>query len=116
MPLGFEAYGYSFIHWVEALAVESNGAPDLLVRHGSPFAAVANDADDGRLRPEAHGSRASRAATDGILWDLPLSEHPDQNNVGQDPTPGFGDLDGDGALDAVLVLRGAPGGRGPTTR
>jgi hypothetical protein len=48
-----------------------------------------------------------------ILWDLPLSEHPDQNNTGQDPSPAYGDVDGDGALDAALVLRGTPGGSRP---
>jgi hypothetical protein len=44
-----------------------------------------------------------------ILWDLPLSEHPDQNNVGQDTSPDYGDFDGDGALEVVLVMRGAMG-------
>ncbi len=108
LPLGFEAYGYSSVSWLDAVVVESSGRPDLLVRHGSPFSASGTTTMRARSAPMPRLARVS--GRDGrILWDLPLSEQPDQNNVGQDPSPVYGDLDGDGALEAVLVLRGAMG-------
>src|SRR6202044_1495819 len=112
LPLGFEAYGYSILNWTEALVVEPKGGPDLLVRHSSPFA-------PSRGTPTIRGSQpmprlARLSGRDGqYRWDIPLSEHPDVNHMGVDPTPEFGDLDGDGALDAVVVLRGYPGSARP---
>ncbi len=119
LPMGFEAYGYSIIHWIEARNVQPHGAPDLLVRHGSPFvppSLLGNTLPlGGGRRTSASGPIKPRLARvsgrDGrILWDIPLSEQPDPNpNMSNAAAPGFGDLDGDGALDAVMVLPGWTG-------
>ena len=64
LPLGFEAYGYSSIHWVEARVVEPHGVPDVFVRHGSPFVPSSSlTTRAGGLR-SSPGWRASRDAMD----------------------------------------------------
>ena len=97
LPLGFPAYGHSNIQWALARSVESGARPDVFVRHGSPFVPS---------RPQATPSARSKlprfarvSGRDGrILWDRPLSDVPDPNNIGNGLAPGFGDLDGDGGL------------------
>jgi hypothetical protein len=118
LPLGFEAYGYSTIHWIDAHVVEPHGAPDVFVRHGSPFIPPSPLGNapilGGGRRTSANGHIKPRLARvsgrDGrILWDIPLSDQQDPNNMGYVAPPGFDDLDGDGALDAVMAVHGLPG-------
>ena len=112
LPLGFEAYGDSSIFWVEAVDVESKGAHDLLVRHDNLFARSRSATIMANSAPMPRLARVS--GRDGrVLWDIPLSEHPDQNQMGQDPSAGYGDFDRDGALDAVVLLRGMQGTQRP---
>ena len=108
LPLGFEAYGFSSIHWFLARAIEPQAAPDVFVRHGSPFVAGRPTAISGGNSFSARLARIS--GRDGrIIWDIPLSELPDPNNAGNAPAPGFGDLNSDGVLDLVVVLPGWSG-------
>ena len=108
LPLGFEAFGFSSIQWALARVVERNGAPDVIVRHASPFvpSRALTTPRGGPTKPRL----ARVSGRDGrILWDIPLSEQQDQNNVENIPAPGVADLDGDGALDAVVVVPGWTG-------
>jgi outer membrane protein assembly factor BamB len=107
LPLRFEAYGYSSIHWALTRVVEPHGRPDVVVRHGSPFVPPRplTTPIGGGMKPRL----ARVSGRDGrILWDLPLSEHLEATNMTYDPHSGFGDLDGDGALDVVVALPGSP--------
>ncbi len=44
LPLGFQASGYSRIQSIQARTIEPGGAPDLLVRHDSPFTVASSKA------------------------------------------------------------------------
>ena len=108
LPLGFEAYGYSSIVWVRAGVAVAHGATDVFVRHAGSFV------PSHPVMTPAGGPAQPRLARvsgrDGrILWDIPLSEHQDPNNMGWLPEPSFADLDGDGALDVVVPLHASPG-------
>ena len=82
--------------------------PDVIVRHGSPFVRIKSV--DGHAAGPTKPRLTRVSGRDGrILWDVPLSEEQDPNNNIYVPDPGFADLDGDGALDVVLALGGAPG-------
>ena len=105
LPLGFEAYGYSSIQWAVVRVVEPQGAPDVFVRHISPFVAG---------RPglvNAGKPRLARVSgrNGTILWDIPLSENQEPNNFGGQTIPGFDDLDGDGGLELVTLIQGLSG-------
>ena len=108
LPLGFEAYGYSSIQWAIARVVEPHGAPDVFVRHISPFVpgrpGVANAGGAGKPRLARISGRNGT-----ILWDIPLSENQESNNFGGQAIPGFDDLDGDGALELVTLIQGLSG-------
>jgi hypothetical protein len=112
LPLGFEAYGYATIHWAQARRIDPHSAPDVFVRHGNPFIPSRPMTNQGApTRPWL--SRVS--GRDGrILWSIALSDEQDNpNNINYAPAPGFADLDGDGALDVVLVLPGGAGSGRP---
>ncbi len=82
--------------------------PDVFVRHGSPFLPSRPLTAPGGVPTKPRLARVSGA--DGrILWDIPLSEEQDPNNMGYVPPPDFSDLDGDGALEVVIPVRGSPG-------
>jgi len=107
LPLDFEAHGYSAIHWDEVRVMEPHGAPDLLVRHGSPFAKPGSTPVPGGSARKPHLARLS--GRDGrILWDIPLAQYPEQQWLSYLPPPGFDDLDGDGGLDTVQVIPPSP--------
>ena len=107
LPLGFEAQGYSEIHWAEAHAVEPGGAPDLLVRHGSPFTKTGS-------KPALAGaprtpSLARVSGRDGrILWNIAVAQLPENVISTHVPWPAFADFDGDGSLDTAFVLPPSP--------
>jgi hypothetical protein len=108
LPLGFEAQGFSQIDWVHPGAVEPGSAPDLLVRHGSPFVKPGSKPPPavgpfGRPTGRPHLARVS--ARDGrILWDVSLADGMPSFGNYYVPPAQFADLDGDGGLDALLVL------------
>jgi hypothetical protein len=108
LPLGFEAQGYSQISSIDARAVEPSGAPDLIVRHGSPFVkpgASPTPISPPRPTPPDRPSLARVSGRDGqILWDVALEESMDGAYIGYVPEPQFADLNGDGGLDVILVL------------
>ncbi len=102
LPLGFQAQGYSECRWIVARSVEPGGTPDLLVWHGNPFAKVGSKF--AVMRSPRTPSLARISGRDGrVLWDTPVSEIP-EGAVGLHIPPSFGDLNGDGGLDAVFIL------------
>ena len=111
LPLGFEAHGYSRIHWVEPLVVEPSTAPDLLLRHDSPFLAARSTPPPPNTAGRARLARIS-GRTGRILWDVPLSDQPSSQNFNFVPPPRFHDLDGDGVLDVTMMIAGTPGAAG----
>jgi hypothetical protein len=106
LPLGFKAYGFSQVTWFEPVVIEPNAAPDLLVVHRSPF-----------LKPSPFSTPASpwsaaqerltrvSGRTGQILWDIPLEEQPKPQEPGTPRSPNVADFDGDGSLDAAIVVR-----------
>ena len=79
--------------------------PDLLVRHSDNFI----QPGWAPPRPGLHQARLARiSGRDGrVLWDTLLQANTDSRNELDPPYPGFGDLDGDDALDIVLEV-GSP--------
>jgi len=107
LPLGYEAHGYSAIHWDEVRVMEPHGAPDVLVRHGSPFAQPGPIPLPPGSHRKPHLARLS--GRDGrILWDIPLADYPEQEWLSYIPPPCFDDLDGDRALDTVQLIPPSP--------
>ena len=107
LPLGFEAQGYSEIHWAEAHAVEPGGAPDLLVRHGSPFTKTGSKPALAVLPRTPSLARVS--GRDGrILWNIAVAQLPENVISTHVPWPAFADFDGDGSLDTAFVLPPSP--------
>ena len=105
LHLGFDARGESDVFWVEAHIIEPQARPDILVRHVNSFSRVVTS----RLSPYLRESRLTRlSGRDGtVIWDISLI----REEAG--PSPGavwpdrFGDLDGDGVLDGVMVVEPA---------
>ncbi len=102
LPLDFEAHGFSRTHWAMPQVIEPNTAPDILVRHNSPFLAAMT------TPPPPNSSTRDRLArvsgrTGRILWDIPLCDVSLAQYFGSIPPPVFHDLDGDGGLDVLVV-------------
>jgi hypothetical protein len=108
LPLGFEAHGYSQVAWAEPRIIEPGSPPDLVVLHLSPFL----KASSAPTPPSPWGPTQQRLArvsgrSGRILWDIPLEEQPSPKSgpfAGPMP-PRIADLDGDGALEAALIIR-----------
>jgi outer membrane protein assembly factor BamB len=103
LPLGFEAYGHSLIRTIDVRVCDPLGRPDLLVVHASPFP-KSGSVPFGTSYWQGRVARLS--GLDGrVVWDTPLVEHkaglgiPDGNLLRD-----YGDLDGDGGLDVVLLV------------
>ena len=115
LPLGFDARGYSQIHSLRAAAVEPTAAPDLFVRHGSPFVKPGSAPPAPKTR-ESTGrpSLARISGRDGrILWNVPLAEDEPPGVNYYVPPDKFADLDGDGGLDTLMVVPPVPSAGGP---
>ena len=110
LPLAFDAIGYSNIRNISVFAIGPRAAPDVLVHHGSAFV-------KGGLPPlptgpfEPHLARLS--GRDGrVLWDILLADQEEPNRGWNVAPPAFDDIDGDGSLDALVVVRTWPAGMG----
>ena len=114
LPLGFEAHGFSDVSWFEPCVVEANVSPDLLVLHRSPFVKPTSTGEAGTDLGLGDPTRQRLAripdARGRIVWDIPLEDQPSSPQPGE-PSPGppkFDDLDGDGKLDAAVVILRVP--------
>jgi hypothetical protein len=106
LPLGFEAHGFSQVTWFEPRVIEPNAPPDLLVLHRSPFL----KATAKPTRPPTNAPARERLArvsgrTGRVVWDIPLEEQPSHQQPGLPRLPKLDDLDGDGRLDAAVIVR-----------
>ncbi len=116
LPLGSGAAGISQVIGVEASVIEPNAAPDLIVRFHSHLIQrhdVRMPSSPAIMHIQDRLARLS-GRTGRILWDIPLAE-PSSSPPPEEPAPlRFADVDGDGSLDAALMLgRGARHGPGP---
>jgi predicted Ser/Thr protein kinase len=113
LPTTIEAHGFAFPHWVVAQIVEPGQQPDLIVSYANPFTEPGPPADP-RERPKlTYLARVS--GRDGrVLWDTRLDDHHELNQewLYMRP-PALVDVDGDHALDTVMVI---PGSFGPSGR
>ena len=87
--VGVGLSGYSKFDWIEPRVVEPNGMPDLIVRGTIP---------SGRRLARISGRNGR------VLWDVSLSASMTPGRPSGEPPRYFDDLDGDGGLDAVIVL------------
>jgi hypothetical protein len=112
LPLGFAARGYSRIHWQslpEPCLIEPNGPPDIVVRHCSPFIKAGAPPV---AQPNGQDRLARLSGRDGhVVWDVPLGSPADPTSAVSSPYTlpfRFGDLDGDGFLDVVVIIPPSP--------
>ncbi len=106
LPLGFEAYGFSQVTWFEPRVIEPNAPPDLLVLHRSPFVkSTAKPPPPMQGAPARERLARVSGRTGRIVWDIPLEEQPSQPQPGGSRSPKLDDFDGDGRLDAAVVVR-----------
>ncbi len=106
LPLEFEAHGYSEVHWAIPRIIEPGTAPDLLVRHASPFSRASATPPPPNTLTQDRLARVS-GRTGRIVWDVPLEAGPRlSGGFTNIPPPIFEDLDRDGGLDVVLVRIG----------
>jgi hypothetical protein len=106
LPLGFEAYGFSQVAWSDCRVVEPNAPPDIVVLHRSPFVKATGTPTPPSPRAPTR-LRLGRVSgrTGRMVWDIPLDDQPSMPQPG-DPNPQkLGDLDGDGSLDAAVLVR-----------
>ena len=107
LPLDFAAQGFAEIDSVHTAAVEPGGAPDLFVRHGSPFVKPGESFPARPVRSQArrgHPAWRRNSGRDGrIVWDISLAEG--VTHVGKQflAPAQFADLDGDGGIDAARL-------------
>jgi hypothetical protein len=105
LPLGFEAHGFSQVTWIEPRVIEPGSPPDLVVLHRSPFLkASAKPTTPSPWAPARERLARVSGRTGRIVWDIPLEEQPSQQQPGGPRTPKIDDLDGDGRLDAAVVV------------
>jgi hypothetical protein len=106
LPLGFEARGFSTVTWLEARVIEPSAPPDLLVRHRSPFLkASAKPAPPLPWPPARERLARVSGRTGHVVWDIPLEEQPSKPEPGAPQPPKIEDIDGDGKLDAAVIVR-----------
>ena len=108
LPLGFEAYGFTQVTWFEPRVIEPNTSPDLLVFHRNPFVKAkpgTRPTPPGRWAPAQHRLARVSGRTGRVVWDIPVEDQPSQMQPGNpSPSHKLGDLDGDGSLDAAIVV------------
>jgi hypothetical protein len=109
-PLGFKPYGGSFIEGIDIRACDPNGLPDVLVLYdvGVVGPSVRGGIFDTQARLARFSGRDGR-----VIWDVVLAEH----KGGTTRLMGFvhelADVDGDGGLEVVLLLK-SMASSGPT--
>jgi len=104
LPLGFDAHGFTDIEAIDLRACGPGEPPDILVPHGSPFAPPGS-VPAGTVYRQTRLARVS--GRDGrIVWDAPLVERKGTPMISYPGLPrAYGDLDGDGGLDLVVMLQ-----------
>ena len=106
LPLGFEAFGFSTVVWSECRAIEPNAPPDIVVLHRSPFVkAIGPPAPALAQGPTRQRLARVSGRTGRMVWDIPLEDQPSNAQPGDPFPPKLGDFDGDGSLDAALIVR-----------
>ena len=113
LPLPFESHGESSVTWFRPLAVELNAPPDLLVRHRCT--AVKTTSAPGPPAPSTPAqNRLARISgrTGRVLWDIAEEDQLSTQEPGSPRPipPRVADVDGDGSMDAVLLVHRGPVG------